>query len=729
VSGTYGVHISTLAPEGTTCTDTSQCAPGLFCRVPLGQSGMVCSRPSCNDGVDDDGDGKNDFPDDPGCSSTSDNDEVDDCPSGPNCPECSNGIDDDSDTHIDYPADTTCLSASGTTESCPSHEPVAVITTPLTSGDTTLATDDSKPTCASSTATAPDLMYRLDVPATTVLHLDMTASFDTVTALYNSTCGGTAVSCSDPLSMTVNNLAAGTYYFLVDGWATGKGAFTINVSGTIANGQSCESDLALTGALTCATGYACSGATGSRTCAPAACNDGVDNDGDGKADFPLDPGCTSISDNDETDDCPGGPNCPQCSNGLDDDTDGQIDYPADTSCLSASGTIERMCPTEQDMLVPITTGTIMDTIVGAHDDHNPSCGSDGGADRLYSLTIPALKSLHIDTESSAFDTLLSLMTATCNEPSVECDDDDGSSSGASLIDRTTVAAGTYVVAVDAYSSTTTPDTYNLHVSGVLATGASCEPANTLGGALACDVSEPCSGPAGARHCTAPACSDGVDNDLDGKTDYPNDPGCDSPLDSDEIDTCPGAGCPVCANAADDDTDTKTDYPVDPSCWAASGTTEAFCPAESDRALLIVTPQTSGTTVGGTDDFDVQSCQSNTNNDATLALILPVPVDTLTIDTTGSALSDTVLSVRDATCGNELGCDDDSGGSFRSLITLSAVAAGTYAVIVDGYNSNIGAFVLNVHGTVAAGTACTSPLFTTGVLACPSGTSCMSGTCQ
>ena len=34
---------------------------------------------------------------------------------------------------------------------------------------------------------------------------------------------------------------------------------------------------------------------------PAACADGVDNDGDGRIDFPDDPGCTSSSDNDETD--------------------------------------------------------------------------------------------------------------------------------------------------------------------------------------------------------------------------------------------------------------------------------------------------------------------------------------------------------------------------------------------------------------------------------------------
>jgi len=37
-------------------------------------------------------------------------------------------------------------------------------------------------------------------------------------------------------------------------------------------------------------------------------------------------------------------------------------------------------------------------------------------------------------------------------------------------------------------------------------------------------------------------------------------------------------------------------------------------------------------------------------------------------------------------------------------------------------------VLNIKGTVAPGTVCTSPLFTSGVLVCPTGTTC-AGTCQ
>ncbi len=70
------------------------------------------------------------------------------------------------------------------------------------------------------------------------------------------------------------------------------------------------------------------------------CSDGVDNDGDGKIDFPADPGCSSAADNDETDSGSGTTTKPQCSDGKDNDGDGKIDFPADKGCTSASDTSE-----------------------------------------------------------------------------------------------------------------------------------------------------------------------------------------------------------------------------------------------------------------------------------------------------------------------------------------------------------------------------------------------------
>ena len=58
------------------------------------------------------------------------------------------------------------------------------------------------------------------------------------------------------------------------------------------------------------------------------CNDGIDNDGDGFIDFPEDPGCDNPTDDDERDSVP-----PECSDGLDNDGDGLIDYPNDPDCI------------------------------------------------------------------------------------------------------------------------------------------------------------------------------------------------------------------------------------------------------------------------------------------------------------------------------------------------------------------------------------------------------------
>lgn len=70
------------------------------------------------------------------------------------------------------------------------------------------------------------------------------------------------------------------------------------------------------------------------------CDDGLDNDGDGKIDFPNDPGCDDAWDNDETDVV--GP--PKCSDGLDNDGDGLIDFPIDPGCTDPNDNDENDLP-------------------------------------------------------------------------------------------------------------------------------------------------------------------------------------------------------------------------------------------------------------------------------------------------------------------------------------------------------------------------------------------------
>jgi len=77
--------------------------------------------------------------------------------------------------------------------------------------------------------------------------------------------------------------------------------------------------------------FAVSGARFKRSA--AACNDGLDNDGDTKIDYPSDTGCSSKRDKSEQ-------STIQCDNGLDDDGDGLTDWPSDSGCASLTDNSE-----------------------------------------------------------------------------------------------------------------------------------------------------------------------------------------------------------------------------------------------------------------------------------------------------------------------------------------------------------------------------------------------------
>lgn len=82
-----------------------------------GNDNNNANKAQCNDGIDNDGDGLIDFPDDPCCTSETDNTEN----SQPS-PQCSDGRDNDNDGKIDFPNDPGCTSPQQDTETddCPS---------------------------------------------------------------------------------------------------------------------------------------------------------------------------------------------------------------------------------------------------------------------------------------------------------------------------------------------------------------------------------------------------------------------------------------------------------------------------------------------------------------------------------------------------------------------------------------------------------------------------------
>lgn len=75
---------------------------------------------ACFNGLDDDGDGLIDWPFDPGCDSAYDDDETD----PPTPPQCADGIDNDGDGAIDFPDDPGCYAASDDLEEQSLHNPL-----------------------------------------------------------------------------------------------------------------------------------------------------------------------------------------------------------------------------------------------------------------------------------------------------------------------------------------------------------------------------------------------------------------------------------------------------------------------------------------------------------------------------------------------------------------------------------------------------------------------------
>jgi large repetitive protein len=660
--------------------------------------------PACSDGKDNDHDGKFDFPEDLGCVDENSNNE-----GATIRPQCSDNRDDDGRT--DYSADESCKAAGDASENCvTSEKPINVITRTVTTGTTAGATNDYNPTCNSPTGLAPDLLYRIELPAMGVLNLNVTG-FDTVTTVLDSTCAGTPIRCSDPQNLAINNLAAGTYYVTIEGYGTTTGAFTLTTSGTIAPGGSCEGALFKSGVIACEPGVQCQGPPDARICPPTQCSDGLDNNNDGLIDYPADPGCTSLKDPLENTVCPGA-TCPACFDTIDNDSDGLIDYPADPACRSASGASE-LCSTSEP--VPLITSTVtLGTTAGAANDYDPTCNSTTGLapDVFYRLDVPTMATLKLDV--AGFDTVTTILNSTCGGTPIRCSDPQS-------VTLTNVAAGTYYVGIEGYA--TTSGAFTMTTTGTVAPDQSCEGALFQSGAFTCTAGFACNGPLGARRCTVAQCNDGTDNNGDGKIDYPADPGCTSTGDNSEDTVCPGPTCPECADGIDNDGDTRIDYPADPSCTAASGPSE-MCTGEDDPILPITAATTVDTLVGAINDHS-PSCGSTGGADRVFTLDIPA-LATLTLDTEGSTITDTVLSFLNSTCNEpSIECDDDDGSGFLSFIMRTNVPAGRYYVVVDAYNTTttLAPFHLNVAGTVAPGASCEGPLFQNGVLTCTSGYVC------
>jgi probable HAF family extracellular repeat protein len=214
-----------------------------------------------------------------------------------------------------------------------------------------------------------------------------------------------------------------------------------------------------------------------------ACNDGINNDGDGGTDYPADPQCNSKGDRSET---------PDCGDGLDNDGDGPIDFPADTGCTSASDRTEK-----------------------------PDCsdGIDNDGDGPIDLADPGCRNANSPIENPACQNGID-------------DDGDGpidfpaDAGCVAADDRSEIADCSDGIDNDGDGQTDSPSDPDCTGVNDPAEDAQCDDRVDNDGDFVVDY------PAAYPNCQSAAdtlekqvCSDGLDNDADGPVDFPADAGC------------------------------------------------------------------------------------------------------------------------------------------------------------------------------------------------------------
>jgi hypothetical protein len=129
---------------------------------------------------------------------------------------------------------------------------------------------------------------------------------------------------------------------------------------------------------------------------------------------------------------------------------------------------------------------------------------------------------------------------------------------------------------------------------------------------------------------------------------------------------------------------------------------------------------SGSTAGRANALSGASCGGGGASAPDYAYQWTAPsAGTYTIDTFGSSF-DTVLYVRNATCGGpELACNDDASGVLQSQVTVTLAAGQTIIIVVDGYRTNSGTFSLRITGnTRPSATPTATPTPTPPMPSCP-----------
>ncbi len=206
----------------------------------------------------------------------------------------------------------------------------------------------------------------------------------------------------------------------------------------------------------------------------------------------------------------------------------------------------------------------------------------------------------------------------------------------------------------------------------------------------------------------PCTSDRCDEDIDRCINDPKDADGDGHVER----NCGGDDCQdndpevnpemteICDDGKDNDCNNLSDM-SDPACL------EHLCDSaqviDVDLSSGSFTWTGSGSTAGGTNNFEASCAGSARSPDVPYKLVVPSPA-TVTIEVTSASSGyDTALHVR-TVCGDpasQIYCDDDGGSCSLCSRINGNFAAGTYIVIQDGFStSNSGTYTLTITATPA-----------------------------
>ncbi len=634
------VRSGCLDPVDVACNRGAEATPGTVARVERPDAGVyfvvvdtssmaigpgafrltveTTPAPACDNARDDDADGRLDLAD-PGCTGIDDNDETDEGPTA-----CADGLDNDNDGQTDYPADPDCLAAGGQLEGplCGAGVQIVEVAAPGGQYQIPLGVGDSvvDSRCGVGVGVETVLAVAVQDASRVIVNVAADDEGDFQVSLRD-VCddGASEVNCDvgefgRTLSFDQRTEGAGVLYFIVEAAADGFNFPSSGVTATV----TVESLV-------------------------TECNDEVDNDADALVDL-ADPGCERLNDTAEADPVA----VPACFDGEDNDADGQIDFPADDGCIAAGDRSEEVtCDLTDEVLeIPPGGGLIPVTYGAAVDFYDLSCAG-SGPDAIAGFTLDRRSEVIIRTLNNDYDTVLALLTS-CEGGGQELDcDDDGGGNRASLLHFDALEAGTYFVAVTAFSGD--PGLADLEVSIISG------------------------GPT--------ACNDAVDNDADALVDAA-DPGCTGALDADEADPEAPAAC---SDGQDNDADGATDYPADPDCIAA-GTPEEGTRCLDHRALIEV-DQAGGTffadMTNGADLVQLSCDDGDLELPFVLTLTEPSNVRVTSASRTGEDAG-VALSIRTG-CGEADAPDEELGcvGSFVGTpLVARALQPGRYYVFAQ-----------------------------------------------